>query len=125
MQGLPWASRGRVSRHNGFREAHEYVFGLMYLRNLEMFTVYIWIRCRLAVIRSICGFPEFSHFISQLLDNSSLHRHPLFSPCKCSGSIGLVHQDCLMSWLEVTRKDGKFDGVEFPLMLQSAELTIL
>jgi hypothetical protein len=24
---------------------------------------------------------------------------PLFSPCKCSGSIGLVHQDCLKEWL--------------------------
>ena len=33
-------------------------------------------------------------------------RNPLFSPCKCSGSIGLVHQDCLVSWLEVTRGDG-------------------
>lgn len=24
---------------------------------------------------------------------------PLFTPCKCSGSIKHVHQDCLMSWL--------------------------
>lgn len=32
---------------------------------------------------------------------------PLFKPCKCSGSIGLTHQDCLTSWLEVTRGDGK------------------
>jgi hypothetical protein len=34
-------------------------------------------------------------------------RRPLFAPCKCSGSIGLTHQECLMSWLEVTRGDGK------------------
>ena len=33
-------------------------------------------------------------------------RNPLFSPCKCSGSIGSVHQECLVSWLEVTRGDG-------------------
>jgi len=32
---------------------------------------------------------------------------PLFAPCKCSGSIGLTHQDCLASWLAVTRGDGK------------------
>eukprot|EP00980_Cylindrotheca_fusiformis_P001980 scaffold443_cov125-Cylindrotheca_fusiformis.AAC.29 len=32
---------------------------------------------------------------------------PLYKPCKCSGSIGLTHQDCLMSWLEVTRGDGR------------------
>lgn len=31
----------------------------------------------------------------------------LFSPCKCSGSIGLVHQDCLTSWLAVTRGEGR------------------
>jgi len=32
---------------------------------------------------------------------------PLFSPCKCSGSIGLTHQACLASWLEVQRGDGR------------------
>jgi len=31
----------------------------------------------------------------------------LLSPCKCSGSIGKVHQDCLTSWLAVTRGDGR------------------
>ena len=30
---------------------------------------------------------------------------PLFSPCLCSGSIGLVHQDCLEQWLLHSRKD--------------------
>jgi len=28
---------------------------------------------------------------------------PLYTPCRCSGSIGCTHQDCLVSWLEVTR----------------------
>jgi len=28
---------------------------------------------------------------------------PLYAPCRCSGSIGLIHQECLKSWLEVTR----------------------
>ena len=36
----------------------------------------------------------------------SLHSHPLFKPCKCSGSIGLTHQDCLVSWLQVQRGNG-------------------
>lgn len=35
------------------------------------------------------------------------HRRPLFSPCKCSGSMGKTHQDCLTSWLEVTRGSGE------------------
>jgi E3 ubiquitin-protein ligase MARCH6 len=35
------------------------------------------------------------------------HRRPLFKPCKCSGSIGLTHQDCLESWLKVQRADGR------------------
>jgi E3 ubiquitin-protein ligase DOA10 len=26
--------------------------------------------------------------------------HPLYSPCSCTGSIGLVHQDCLEAWLK-------------------------
>ncbi|ORZ19049.1 hypothetical protein BCR42DRAFT_450178 [Absidia repens] len=29
---------------------------------------------------------------------------PLFHPCKCSGSIRYVHQDCLMEWLAHSRK---------------------
>ncbi|RYG64774.1 hypothetical protein EON64_13310 [archaeon] len=30
---------------------------------------------------------------------------PLYHPCKCNGSIGLVHQDCLEAWLEHSSKD--------------------
>jgi len=29
---------------------------------------------------------------------------PLFYPCKCSGSIKFVHQDCLMEWLSHSNK---------------------
>ena len=29
---------------------------------------------------------------------------PLFYPCKCSGSIRYVHQDCLIQWLKVKSK---------------------
>jgi E3 ubiquitin-protein ligase MARCH6 len=29
---------------------------------------------------------------------------PLFYPCKCSGSIKYVHQECLMEWLSHTQK---------------------
>lgn len=41
--------------------------------------------------------------------------YPLYSPCKCSGSIGLTHQDCLASWLEVQRLDGRCElcGTKF------------
>lgn len=30
---------------------------------------------------------------------------PLYSPCHCSGSIGLVHQDCLEAWLDHSKKE--------------------
>jgi E3 ubiquitin-protein ligase MARCH6 len=30
---------------------------------------------------------------------------PLYTPCLCSGSIGLVHQDCLEAWLDHSKKD--------------------
>jgi E3 ubiquitin-protein ligase MARCH6 len=30
---------------------------------------------------------------------------PLYTPCLCSGSIGLVHQDCLEAWLQHSKKD--------------------
>ncbi|GAN04618.1 conserved hypothetical protein [Mucor ambiguus] len=30
--------------------------------------------------------------------------HPLYHPCKCSGSIRFVHQDCLNEWLSHSRK---------------------
>ncbi|KAL7409311.1 hypothetical protein BDY24DRAFT_223553 [Mrakia frigida] len=29
---------------------------------------------------------------------------PLFHPCKCSGSIRFVHQDCLLTWLQSSRR---------------------
>jgi len=34
---------------------------------------------------------------------------PLFKPCKCSGSIGLTHQECLIQWLDVKAGDGRCD----------------
>eukprot|EP00981_Chlorochromonas_danica_P005582 scaffold1159_cov160-Ochromonas_danica.AAC.4 len=30
---------------------------------------------------------------------------PLYHPCRCTGSIGLVHQDCLEAWLDHSKKD--------------------
>jgi E3 ubiquitin-protein ligase DOA10 len=26
--------------------------------------------------------------------------NPLFSPCKCAGSMGLIHLECLREWLK-------------------------
>eukprot|EP00581_Thalassiosira_minuscula_P013446 CAMPEP_0183718392 /NCGR_PEP_ID=MMETSP0737-20130205/11661_1 /TAXON_ID=385413 /ORGANISM="Thalassiosira miniscula, Strain CCMP1093" /LENGTH=1283 /DNA_ID=CAMNT_0025947941 /DNA_START=66 /DNA_END=3914 /DNA_ORIENTATION=- len=48
---------------------------------------------------------------------------PLFKPCKCSGSIGLTHQDCLTSWLDVTRGDGRCElcSTRFKFAPQYAE----
>ena len=33
--------------------------------------------------------------------------HPLFHPCRCSGTIKYVHQHCLKKWLEMSKKDIK------------------
>mmetsp|Transcript_4664 Transcript_4664/g.9839 ORF Transcript_4664/g.9839 Transcript_4664/m.9839 type:complete len:158 (+) Transcript_4664:94-567(+) len=30
---------------------------------------------------------------------------PLYSPCRCTGSIGLVHQSCLESWLDMNPRN--------------------
>lgn len=32
---------------------------------------------------------------------------PLFQPCKCTGSIGCVHQDCLTQWLLMAKTSSK------------------
>jgi E3 ubiquitin-protein ligase MARCH6 len=58
----------------------------------------------------------FLHFFYSL-------RYPLFSPCKCSGSIGLTHQDCLASWLQVQRLDGRCElcSTKFRFAPQYAE----
>ncbi len=34
-----------------------------------------------------------------------LPNRPLYSPCLCTGSIGLVHQDCLENWLQHSQKE--------------------
>lgn len=36
--------------------------------------------------------------------SESTPEEPLFYPCKCSGSIKFVHQECLMEWLSHSRK---------------------
>lgn len=55
----------------------------------------------------------------------NISSRPLFKPCKCSGSIGLTHQDCLTSWLDVTRGDGRCElcSTRFEFAPQYAEGT--
>jgi E3 ubiquitin-protein ligase MARCH6 len=52
-----------------------------------------------------------THFFLAVLINNS---RPLFKPCKCSGSIGLTHQDCLQSWLAVQRGSGACELCKTP-----------
>ncbi|KAF2834563.1 hypothetical protein M501DRAFT_983892 [Patellaria atrata CBS 101060] len=57
---------------------------------------------------------------------------PLFYPCKCSGSIKFVHQDCLMTWLshsqkkhcELCKTPFRFTKLYDPQMPQSLPLTV-
>jgi E3 ubiquitin-protein ligase MARCH6 len=58
---------------------------------------------------------------------------PLFHPCKCSGSIKYVHQDCLMEWLshsqkkhcELCKTPFRFTKLYSPNMPQSLPLHVL
>lgn len=58
---------------------------------------------------------------------------PLFHPCKCSGSIKYVHQDCLMEWLshsqkkhcELCKTPFRFTKLYSPNMPQSLPLPVL
>ncbi|EPE32664.1 RING/U-box [Glarea lozoyensis ATCC 20868] len=58
---------------------------------------------------------------------------PLFHPCKCSGSIKFVHQDCLMEWLshsqkkhcELCKTPFRFTKLYSPNMPQSLPFPVL
>jgi E3 ubiquitin-protein ligase MARCH6 len=58
---------------------------------------------------------------------------PLFHPCKCSGSIKYVHQDCLMEWLshsqkkhcELCKTPFRFTKLYSPNMPQSLPFPVL
>ncbi|KAL0090878.1 RING-variant domain-containing protein [Phycomyces blakesleeanus] len=43
--------------------------------------------------------------ICRVCRSESTPDHPLFHPCKCSGSIRFIHQDCLSEWLTHSKKD--------------------
>jgi E3 ubiquitin-protein ligase DOA10 len=36
-------------------------------------------------------------------DTKAEPENPLFSTCKCSGSVGYIHFDCLKNWLDVKK----------------------
>lgn len=40
----------------------------------------------------------------RICHSGSTPEQPLFNPCKCSGSMRYVHQDCLSSWLTHSNK---------------------
>ena len=60
-------------------------------------------------------------------------QEPLFHPCKCSGSIKYVHQDCLMEWLshsqkkhcELCKTPFRFTKLYSPNMPQSLPIHVL
>jgi E3 ubiquitin-protein ligase DOA10 len=58
---------------------------------------------------------------------------PLYTPCQCNGSIGLVHQDCLEAWLLHSKKDScelcnikyQFEGEYAPNTPATVPLTVM
>lgn len=53
-----------------------------------------------------------------------LPSRPLYSPCLCSGSIALVHQDCLETWLTHAHKTKcELCGLKYQFLPQYAENT--
>lgn len=47
---------------------------------------------------------------------------PLFHPCKCSGTIKYVHNECLLSWLRMSGKE-KCEVSKFTILCHPAPLT--
>ena len=48
---------------------------------------------------------------------------PLFSPCKCSGSMKYIHQECLVAWLAHSKKQlCEFCGIPFQFTKQYSKL---
>ncbi|KAG5984992.1 hypothetical protein E4U55_002099 [Claviceps digitariae] len=47
---------------------------------------------------------DAAHAICRICRGEGTSAEPLFYPCKCSGSIKYVHQDCLMEWLSHSQK---------------------
>ena len=43
-----------------------------------------------------CGEEQCEEWVCRVCHGESDDEHPLFHPCKCSGSIKYVHQDCLL-----------------------------
>ena len=37
-------------------------------------------------------------------DTKAIPENPLFSTCKCAGSVGYIHFECLRSWLDVKKQ---------------------
>ncbi|ODA76801.1 hypothetical protein RJ55_07317 [Drechmeria coniospora] len=48
--------------------------------------------------------PDAAPAICRICRGEGTAAEPLFYPCKCSGSIKHVHQDCLMEWLSHSQK---------------------
>ncbi|KAF5968010.1 ERAD-associated e3 ubiquitin ligase doa10 [Fusarium coicis] len=48
--------------------------------------------------------PQDNPSICRICRGEGTPEEPLFYPCKCSGSIKYVHQDCLMEWLSHSQK---------------------
>ncbi|KAF7554570.1 hypothetical protein G7046_g6779 [Stylonectria norvegica] len=49
-------------------------------------------------------FQDAAPGICRICRGEGTPEEPLFYPCKCSGSIKYVHQDCLMEWLSHSQK---------------------
>ena len=58
--------------------------------------------CRVCRMEGLNYFPKNKKF--KKVSKGSKTR-PLFHPCVCSGSIRYVHQECLLEWLRVSKKD--------------------
>lgn len=44
--------------------------------------------------------------VCRICRGEATEQEPLMHPCRCSGSIKYVHEDCLTEWLESARKPG-------------------
>jgi len=54
--------------------------------------------------KAISEFGSDAHPTCRICRSEGTPDEPLFHPCKCSGSIQYVHQECLMEWLSHSHK---------------------
>jgi hypothetical protein len=56
-------------------------------------------------LRLIAMGEEEEEIVCRICRCEATDASPLLQPCRCAGSVGLVHENCLVQWLAYSHKD--------------------